>query len=127
MREHLLPVFEISSQICSWLNLTLMLLCGYGFWMFFLLEAVTPTCIRSAEDLLREKTTAYRRSQNRGGSVFWQNPSGSISVIVGRKRLGNLRNIAAQNRAITHKNSRKQEKYSSVVIFLSLLPSVLSP
>lgn len=55
VRENLLPVFEISSQICGWLNLTMMLLCGYGVWMFFLMEAAKPTGTRSAEDLLREK------------------------------------------------------------------------
>lgn len=51
----------------SWLSLTLMLLCGYGYWMFSLLEWVMLKCTHS-KDLLREKTvciTAECKSQNR--------------------------------------------------------------
>jgi len=59
VRENLLPLFEICSQICGWLNLAQMLLCGYGFWMFFLLKAAKPTYTPSVKDLLREKTTVY--------------------------------------------------------------------
>lgn len=129
VRENLPPVFEIISQICGWLNLTLMLLCGYGFWMFFFAGSraanMHPFC-RSAKGKNNCVLPLNAKVKTEVGASFGQIHQ-ALSIIAGRKRPGNLRNSAAWNRAITHKNSRKRDKYSSVVIFLSPLPSVLSP
>jgi len=74
--------------------------------MFFLLGAAKPTCTRAAEDLLRVKNnrvlTLNAKVKTGVGASFGKIHQG-LGVTEGRKRLGNLCNIAAQNRAITQK------------------------
>lgn len=85
-----------------------------------------PLCRRSAKGKNNCVLTLNAKVKTEVGASFGKIHQG-LSVTAGGKRLGNLRNIPAQNRAITHKNSRKWDKYCSVVIFLSPLLSVLSP
>lgn len=82
---------------------------------------IHPFCKRSAKGK-NNCVLQLNTSQNRGGSLFWQYPSGCPhSFREGRKRRGNLRNNAAQNRATTCQNRRKWDTHSSVFVFFSSL------